>query len=115
LLQFLHQEAWEATPVASVPSSLLAASLDRGEQESIALAVLHGALLLIDEEAGRSTARSFGLPMRGSLGVLIEAYHNKLIGSDQLRFYFGEIERRTDIWISPMLCRSLLAETLGDD
>lgn len=115
LFQFLRQEAWQASPVASVPSSILAASLDRGERESIALAVLHSALLLIDEEAGRNTARSFGLSVRGSLGVLIEAYHNKLIGSDQLRFYFAEIERRTDIWISATLCRSLLAETLGDD
>lgn len=115
LLQFLRQEAWQATTVTSMPSSILAASLDRGERESIALAVLHRALLLIDEEAGRNTARSFDLSVRGSLGVLIEAYHRKLIGSDQLRFYFAEIERRTDIWISPRLCRSLLAETLGDD
>jgi predicted nucleic acid-binding protein len=72
-------------------------------------------VVLIDEEAGRNTARSFGLSVRGSLGVLIEAYHNRLIGSDQLRFYFAEIERRNDIWVSPTLCRSLLAETLGDD
>lgn len=115
LYQFLRQEAWAATPVTSIPPAILAAALDRGERESIALAVLYGALLLIDEEAGRSTARSFGLSVHGSLGVLIEAHRNHLIDADQLRFYFAEIERRTDIWISPRLCRRLLAETLGED
>jgi len=36
-----------------------------------------------------------------------------LITADQLRLYFGQIEERTDIWISPALCRRLLQEILG--
>ena len=114
LFRFLHQEGWQATPVAAVPPPILAAALDRGERESIALALQHGALLLIDEEAGRSAARSAGLVVRGSLGVLIAAYHSNLISTDHLRFYFAEIERRTDIWISSALCRRLLIDTLGE-
>ena len=79
------------------------------------LAAERGVMLLIDEEEGRTVARRRGLAVRGTLGMLIEAYRANLIDSDQLRFYFAEIERRADIWISPALCRRLLKETLGKE
>lgn len=53
------------------------------------------------------------MKVRGTLGVLVQAYRAGLITADQLRFYFGQIEERTDIWISPTLCRRLLQEVLG--
>jgi len=115
LHRFLQQEAWQPATVAAIPPSIQAASLDLGEQESIALAMMQQALLLIDEEAGRRVARNVGLSVRGSLGVLIDAYRRGLIDVDQLRFNFAEVERRTDIWISPSLCHRLLSETLGND
>ena len=115
LFQFLRQEAWQPTTIAAIPPGIQAASLDLGEQESIALALLQQALLLIDEEAGRRVARSLGLSVRGSLGVLIDAYRHRLIDVDQPRFNLAKIERRMDIWINPALCRRLLNETLGDD
>jgi len=46
------------------------------------------------------------------LGILIEAYWQNFITSHQLHFYFGQIEKRTDIWISPALCHRLLKEIL---
>ncbi len=115
LHQFLQQEAWQSTPGVAIPPSIQSASLDLGEQESIALAMMQQALLLIDEEAGRRVARNVGLRVRGSLGVFIDAYRRGLIDAEQLRFHFAEVERRTDIWISPSLCRRLLSETLGND
>lgn len=115
LFQFLQQEAWRATPAPPTSPLISTIPLDRGEQESIMLAAEHGATLLIDEEEGRRAARSFGLSVRGTLGILIEAYRAGLIDSDQLRFYFAEIEQRTDIWISPALCRRLLKEVLDAD
>lgn len=49
-------------------------TLDPGEAETIALARATGArLVLIDEQRGRSVARRLGLPLTGSVGVLIEA------------------------------------------
>jgi predicted nucleic acid-binding protein len=62
----------------------------------------------MDEERGREIARQQGLTVRGSLGTFIEAYREQLISLEQLRFYFAEISSRTDIWISPALCRRLL-------
>ncbi len=48
-----------------------------------------------------------------TLGVLIQAYHGGLITADQLRFYFGQIEERSDIWISPVLVWRLAREVLA--
>jgi predicted nucleic acid-binding protein len=55
-------------------------SLDQGERAAIALATASlPCLLLIDERAGRSVARSLGLSVTGTLGVLDEGARRKLI------------------------------------
>ncbi|WP_404788088.1 DUF3368 domain-containing protein [Altericista sp. CCNU0014] len=55
-------------------------TLDPGEAEAIALAVeLSADRLLIDERLGRSIAASYGLKLRGLLGILINAKQQGLI------------------------------------
>jgi uncharacterized protein len=55
-------------------------TLDSGEAEAIALAVeLSANRLLIDERLGRSIAASYGLKLRGLLGILINAKQQGLI------------------------------------
>jgi uncharacterized protein len=55
-------------------------TLDSGEAEAIALAVeLSADRLLIDERLGRSIAASYGLKLRGLLGILINAKQQGLI------------------------------------
>ena len=81
----------------------------------ISLALSKNALLLMDEEIGRDFARQKNLQVRGSLGILIEAYARKLISEDQLRLYFQQISERKDIWINPDLCVRLLEEIFGSD
>jgi predicted nucleic acid-binding protein len=110
---FLSQEGWKPTDINDIPDSLASVHIDRGERDSIALALTLNGLLLIDEEQGRKVARQQGLTVRGTLGVLIHAYRSGLITAEQLRFYFGQIEERDDLWISPTLCRHLLQEVLG--
>ncbi len=107
---FLNQNKWLPEAVGDLPADLLALHLDRGEKESILLALQENALLLMDEEIGRMAARERNLQVKGSLGVLIEAYRKELINADQIRFYFGQIADRPDIWISPGLCKRLLDE-----
>jgi len=81
----------------------------------IAPALSKNALLLMDEERGRNYTRQKNLQVRGSLGILIEAYARKLISEDQLRLYFQQISERKDIWINPDLCVRLLEEIFGSD
>lgn len=110
LHRFLQQEGWQPTTVDDIPAEITALPLDRGEKESIALALSLQGLLLMDEERGREVARLQGLQVRGTLGVLVQAYRQTIIPAEQLRVYFMEIESRQDIWINPSLCRRLLQE-----
>ena len=115
LRSFMQQRQWLPVSIVAIPPDLQASALDRGEQEAIALALACNGLLLMDEERGRQEARQRGLIVRGTLGVLIEAYRRDLITADQLRLCFQQIQERDDIWISPSLCRRLLRETFGDE
>jgi uncharacterized protein len=56
------------------PDPAIPASLDAGEAQAIALArSLHARLILLDERRGRAVAEQLGLPVAGSLTVLLEA------------------------------------------
>ncbi len=105
---FLNHNNWKPQKLPEIPKKIAAANLDRGEKEAIALAITKSALLLMDEELGRAVAREQGLKIKGSLGVLVEAYRRKVIGFDQLQFHFIQIVNRKDIWISSKLCDKLL-------
>jgi uncharacterized protein len=60
--------------------NILNQTLDPGETEAIALAIeLSADRLLIDERLGRSIAASYGLKIRGLLGILINAKQQGLI------------------------------------
>ncbi len=110
---FLRQEEWlpEDVDPAMITADLLQAHLDTGERDTLALATASGkALVLMDETLGREMARDLGLTVRGSLGVLIEAWQQSLISADQLRFYLAEMARRQDIWVSYTLVERLLRE-----
>ena len=75
---FLTQNKWTPTQVIDIPLDLKDENLDRGEKEAIALAISKDALLLMDEERGRSFARSKNIKGIGSLGILIEAYRKNI-------------------------------------
>ena len=113
---FLDQNDWTAEERQIYPTSQFQdAHLDSGERETLALAVhLGDALVLMDEIVGREIARQSGLKVRGTLGILIEAYQTQLISRDQIRFYLAELARREDIWISTSLIEAARREILGE-
>jgi predicted nucleic acid-binding protein len=49
------------------------AGVDKGEAEVLRHAKENGGLALLDDESPRDLARSLGIPVRGTLGILVEA------------------------------------------
>lgn len=81
--------------------------LDRGEAETIALALESKAsLILLDETEGRRVARLHGLNVTGVLGILLQAKTQKLIPS--LKDNLNQLQRDAHFWINPSLFERLL-------
>ena len=117
LYLFFSQMDWHPQEIdaAEVLGDRRQIHLDRGERDTLALAVaMENPLVLIDETEGRQAARDWGLRARGSLGILVEAYRRGILGADQLRLAFAEIIRRQDIWINPALVERLQHEVLSE-
>ena len=41
-------------------------------------------MLIVDEAAARAVAKSLGLSITGTIGILIEAYYRKMLSDDQI-------------------------------
>jgi predicted nucleic acid-binding protein len=88
--------------------------LDPGETEVLALAQsLSDTLVLLDDETARAEARRLKLPVRGTLGVLAQAYHTKILSFAEVELLIQEIAVRPDIWISARLCEQTLQGLRG--
>jgi predicted nucleic acid-binding protein len=109
---FWRHEGW---PVVDVPLAVLKAYvppviLDPGEIEVLALAqTLDDPLVLLDDEVARSEARRLKLRVRGTLGILAQAYRGGLLSLPQIELLVNEIAARPDIWIAARLCEQVLA------
>jgi len=68
------------------------------------------ALVLIDDEAAREEARRLGLKVKGTSGVLVQAYQANLISRQELETLIEMIALRRDIWIKAELCQRVLAQ-----
>ena len=116
LWAFLDQMKWRPEELSpdEVPDHLREAPLDRGERDTLVLAItVRSRLVLMDETEGRRVARAQGFAVRGSMGVLIQAFRQSLMSADQLRLNLTEMARRQDIWVNPTLAERLLREVLG--
>ncbi len=78
---FLIEEAirngWIQVVNVKIPGEFLElcrqAGVDKGEAEVLRYAKENGGLGLLDDEAPRDLARSLGIPVRGTMGVLVES------------------------------------------
>ena len=77
----LNRAPWIKTVDLTDPESVLAYDrLDSGEAAVLALAKEHSArLVIIDEQKARQEAKKIGLPLKGIVGVLLEAKEEVLI------------------------------------
>lgn len=73
--QALDSTAWlEIVDVGPVPARLRQYYLDPGEEAVLTWALAHpGTAAIIDEHRGRQVAHALGLPVVGTLGLIIEA------------------------------------------
>ena len=71
----LATHAWlEVKPVDTIVAEILVWNLGAGESSVIALAQsLPGSMAIIDDLAGRRCAEAFGLPLRGTVGLVLAA------------------------------------------
>ncbi|MEW6607474.1 MAG: DUF3368 domain-containing protein [bacterium] len=110
---FLHQNKWNPLKIQidEINSEIRYSKLDDGEIESIHLAMsFPNSLLLLDDEKARESARKKGLKVKGTVGVLVEAYQKGIINLEELEFFLNEISKRKDIWISEELCQEIMRE-----
>lgn len=87
--------------------AVLLRDLDRGEAESIALALEIGAdLVLLDEQDGRHMAQRLGLRVIGVVGMLLEAKAKGLI--DQLRPQLDSLRWTANFYLSDAIYQAVL-------
>ena len=93
-----------------LPSDVQDLSLDAGEKQVLYLAQRdHADLVLFDDEKVREEAKARSLNVKGTLGVLIQAYGTGLLELNEVHNIIEAIISREDIWISEELCRRVLS------
>jgi predicted nucleic acid-binding protein len=84
-------------------------TIDSGEAEVIALARKNDAnLALIDNAHARRAARALGVPVRGTVGILLEAVAKRQLTLPEFRLLIQEIKNRPEFWIGDRLCDAAL-------
>ncbi|HEX2060832.1 MAG TPA: hypothetical protein VHK90_08820 [Thermoanaerobaculia bacterium] len=88
-----------------------ALSLGRGEQHAIHLALQRASdWLLVDDALAREAASALGLRVKGTLGILVQAFRARLLTVDQRDEVFEGLLRRDDIWLDESLTRRVWDE-----
>ena len=83
--------------------------LGLGERAVLALATMHvDSEVLMDDAAAREEARQLKLQVRGTLGILVQAYRRNHLTLSQVEALLDEIAQSADIWISVQLCNRIL-------
>ncbi|MBQ9494312.1 MAG: DUF3368 domain-containing protein [Treponema sp.] len=86
-----------------------ASSLDDGESEAIILAdELHSDALIIDERKGRKVAQKLGIKITGTVGVLLQAYDEQMITSDEIKAYLAQL-KNSNIRLSDSLIQEAVS------
>ncbi len=94
----------------AVDSAIEKTALDPGEKSAIAYAMSQpadGLTLLMDERRGRSVAKSHGLAVIGSAGLLVVAKRRRLIAS--VKHVLDDWEK-AGYWLDPAVVESVLSK-----
>jgi predicted nucleic acid-binding protein len=94
-------------------SPLVTTGIDLGEAEVITLAQREQAdWVLIDNAHARRAARAVGLPLKGTIGVLMEGFRRGLLTLAEFELLIEAIRADPTLWISERLCEQALTYPL---
>jgi predicted nucleic acid-binding protein len=96
----------------ALPSPLppWAEPIDIGEVQVILLAQQQAAdWVLIDNAHARRAARHVGLPLKGTIGLLLESFRRGHLTLQEFELLIQDIQARPELWISERLCEGALA------
>ena len=80
-------------------------AIDMGEAAVIVLSLQEPAdWVLIDNAHARKVARAMGLPLKGTIGLLIEALRERHISLREFELLIHTIKASPSLWISESLC-----------
>jgi predicted nucleic acid-binding protein len=97
------------SPELDALSRLLA--LHRGEQEALQIASAHaGCLLLTDDTAARLAARSLGLAVHGTIGILIRSLRRKQKTKTEVLTILRTIPSRSTLHIRATLLEEVIEQ-----
>lgn len=95
---------------AELPPDVADLPLDAGEKQVLCLALRDQAdLVLFDDLKAREEAQARGLTIKGTLGMISQAYRTGLLSIDEVQIIIEAIINHDDIWIAKGLCRQVLA------
>jgi predicted nucleic acid-binding protein len=105
LLQAIHA----FSPRVAALSQLF--TLHRGEQEALEAADINpGCLLLTDDTAARLAARSLGISVRGTLGILVRAVRRQQRTKEQVLTLLRSLPAQSTLHVRADLLKSFIEE-----
>jgi uncharacterized protein len=88
-----------------------AQAIDVGEGQAVLLAQLQAAeWILIDNAHARRAAREARVPLKGTIGLLLEAFRKKYLTLQEFELLIQDIQAHPEFWISDRLCEWALAQ-----
>ena len=92
-----------------LPPDISTLPLDAGEKEVLFTALREKAdMVLLDDLKARQEAKARDLTVKGTLGVIVQAYHADLLSLSEVETVITIITERDDIWIAKEVCRRVL-------
>ena len=82
--------------------------LHPSEAESVALASVRDLPLVADDKEARSLAKTLGVPLIGTAGVLLQAYMRRSFGLDSLEKALRDLGET--LWLSPSVVAEILRQ-----
>lgn len=106
----LHRRTY-ALPNAEIDAVAALFTLHRGEKEALHLACEIGStLLLTDDTAARLAARSLGITVHGSIGILVRALRRRQKTKAEVIQLLRDLPEKTTLFIRPSLLADIVQE-----